>query len=90
MKRSLPRVYLTSSVFREIADNPKVSVKYKFKINKVDYNAVLIPSAPVPFGGSLVLVPSESVQAANLSVEKFINIYLSMGSTGSQFIPKSE
>jgi phosphoglycerate dehydrogenase-like enzyme len=27
-------VYLTSPVFREIADNPRVSVKYKFLINK--------------------------------------------------------
>ncbi|MCU0604483.1 MAG: 2-hydroxyacid dehydrogenase [Desulfobacterales bacterium] len=30
-----PKVYLTSPVFREIADHPKVSVKYKFLINKV-------------------------------------------------------
>jgi glyoxylate reductase len=28
-------VYLASPVFREIADNPRVSVKYKFLINKV-------------------------------------------------------
>ena len=32
---STPKVYLTSPVFREIADNPRVSVKYKFLINKV-------------------------------------------------------
>jgi glyoxylate reductase len=32
---STPKVYLTSPVFREIADHPKVSVKYKFLINKV-------------------------------------------------------
>jgi len=31
---STPKVYLTSPVFREIADHPKVSVKYKFLINK--------------------------------------------------------
>jgi glyoxylate reductase len=30
-----PKVYLASPVFREIADHPKVSVKYKFHINKV-------------------------------------------------------
>ena len=35
MKGSTPHVYLTSPVFREIADHPKVSVKYKFLINKV-------------------------------------------------------
>ncbi len=32
---STPKVYLASPVFREIADNPRVSVKYKFLINKV-------------------------------------------------------
>jgi glyoxylate reductase len=32
---SAPKVYLTSPVFREIADHPKVSAKYKFLINKV-------------------------------------------------------
>jgi lactate dehydrogenase-like 2-hydroxyacid dehydrogenase len=32
---STPKVYLTSPVFREIADHPKVSVKYKYLINKV-------------------------------------------------------
>jgi len=32
---SNPKVYLASPVFREIADNPRVSVKYKFMINKV-------------------------------------------------------
>ena len=35
MKGSTPTVYLASPVFREIADNPRVSVKYKFLINKV-------------------------------------------------------
>jgi glyoxylate reductase len=32
---STPKVYLASPVFREIADNPRVSVKYKYLINKV-------------------------------------------------------
>jgi glyoxylate reductase len=35
VKGSTPQVYLASPVFREIADNPRVSVKYKFLINKV-------------------------------------------------------
>ncbi len=35
MSGTTPTVYLASPVFREIADNPKVSVKYKFMINKV-------------------------------------------------------
>jgi glyoxylate reductase len=32
--KSTPKVYLASPVFREIADHPKVSVKYKFLLNK--------------------------------------------------------
>jgi glyoxylate reductase len=35
MSRTTPTVYLASPVFREIANNPEVSVKYKFMINKV-------------------------------------------------------
>ncbi|MGE5258693.1 MAG: 2-hydroxyacid dehydrogenase [Hyphomicrobiales bacterium] len=35
MKGSSPKVYLASPVFREIGDNPRVSVKYKYLIDKV-------------------------------------------------------
>ena len=35
MKGTTPTVYLASPVFREIADNARVSVRYKFMINKV-------------------------------------------------------
>jgi uncharacterized membrane protein len=48
---------------------------------------VLIPSAPVPVGGSLIFVPAKSVVAADLSVDAFMSIYVSMGVTGPQFLP---
>jgi uncharacterized membrane protein len=52
------------------------------------YCAVLVPTAPVPVGGGLLYVPSEWVQAAELSVEALTSIYVSMGVTSSQYLPK--
>jgi uncharacterized membrane protein len=57
-----------------------------FRIGEIDYNAVLIPSAPVPVGGSLLFVPVASVRPAELSVDAFMSIYVSMGVTGPQFM----
>jgi uncharacterized membrane protein len=57
-----------------------------FRIGEIDYNAVLIPSAPVPVGGSLLFVPTTSVRPAGLSVDAFMSIYVSMGVTGPQFM----
>ena len=57
-----------------------------FRIGEIDYNAVLIPSAPVPVGGSLLFVPVGSVRPAELSVDAFMSIYVSMGVTGPQFM----
>jgi uncharacterized membrane protein len=57
-----------------------------FRIGDVDYNAVIIPSAPVPVGGSLLFVPATSVRPANISVDAFMSVYVSMGVTGPQFL----
>lgn len=57
-----------------------------FRIADIDYNAVLIPSAPVPVGGSLLFVPAKSVRPADLTVDAFMSIYVSMGVTGPQFL----
>jgi uncharacterized membrane protein len=45
------------------------------------YFAVLVPTAPVPFGGALLYVPVEWVRAANIGVDKLTGIYVSMGIT---------
>ena len=42
---------------------------------------MLIPSAPVPFGGALVYVPAEWVKPAQGGVERMMNVYVSMGVT---------
>ena len=61
----------------------------RFVVNDIEHRAVLIPTAPVPVGGSLLLVPADSIQPANMAVEDFMSIYLSMGASSSQYIPKS-
>jgi uncharacterized membrane protein len=45
------------------------------------YVAVLIPTAPVPFGGALLYVPVEWVRPANIGVDKLTAVYVSMGIT---------
>lgn len=45
------------------------------------YLAVLVPTAPVPFGGALLYVPVEWVRPANIGVDALTGIYVSMGMT---------
>ena len=46
-----------------------------------DYHVVLVPSAPVPISGALMLVPCESVFRARMSIDAFTSSYVSMGVT---------
>jgi uncharacterized membrane protein len=45
------------------------------------YLAVLVPTAPVPFGGALVYVPAEWVRPADIGVDRLTATYVSMGIT---------
>lgn len=54
-----------------------------------DYKIVIVPTAPVPFGGGLLFVPAESVIAADMSVDGLMSIYVSMGITAPQFMKKN-
>jgi uncharacterized membrane protein len=45
------------------------------------YLAVLVPTAPVPFGGALLYVPAAWVRPANIGVDALTGIYVSMGMT---------
>jgi uncharacterized membrane protein len=45
------------------------------------YRAVLVPTAPVPFGGALLYVPATWVRPANIGVDQLTAIYVSMGIT---------
>lgn len=48
-------------------------------IGEQRYQAVLIPSAPLPFGGCLIYVPSQWLHPASGGVEELMNVYVSMG-----------
>jgi uncharacterized membrane protein len=61
-----------------------------FRIGEIDYHAVLVPTAPVPVGGSLMFVPVSAVRPASVSVDAFMSIYVSMGVTGPQFLQAAQ
>ena len=56
-------------------------------IGEKSYVPVLVPFAPVPFGGALVYVPREWVRPADGGVERLVNVYLSMGVTPPKGLP---
>lgn len=72
----------TGAAFLALLPTPE-----KFLLNGVEYHAVIIPSAPVPVGGSLIFVPAHSVHPAEIPVDSFMSVYVSMGLTGPQFLP---
>ena len=50
-------------------------------IGEHSYLGILVPSAPVPFGGALIYVPANWVKPAEGGVERLMNVYVSMGVT---------
>ena len=58
----------------------------RFHINGQYYNVVMVPTAPVPFGGGLLFVPTENVEPAEMTVDGLMSIYVSMGATAKQYI----
>ena len=55
-------------------------------LNGHDYYAVLIPTAPVPFGGAILYVPVEWVEPADMEFDGLFNIYMSMGATSKDYL----
>ncbi len=53
------------------------------------YLGVLVPTAPVPVGGGLLYVPPDWVEAADVGMEAVTSIYVSMGVTSGQYLPKA-
>ncbi len=45
------------------------------------YLGILIPSAPVPFGGALVYVPVAWIEPAEGGIDELMSVYVSMGIT---------
>lgn len=57
------------------------------EIGEHRYVPVLVPSAPVPFGGALIYVPADWVRPAEGGVERLMNVYVSMGVTPPEGMP---
>ncbi|MCA9271029.1 MAG: DUF502 domain-containing protein [Planctomycetales bacterium] len=62
----------------------------KFNFGRGDYYAVYIPTSPVPMTGGLVFVPVECVTRLDMSVDKLMSIYLSMGVTARAMLPAAD
>jgi uncharacterized membrane protein len=50
--------------------------------------AVIVPTAPVPIGGGLLFLPVEWITPSEVGMEAVTSIYVSMGVTAPQFLPK--
>ena len=57
------------------------------KINQhgVDYYSIMIPTAPVPFGGAILFVPVDWVEHVDIGFDGLLNIYMSMGITSPDY-----
>jgi len=55
--------------------------KTPIKLGTDDYFGVLIPSAPVPFGGALIYVPAAWIELADGGIDDLMSVYVSMGIT---------
>ncbi len=52
--------------------------------------AIMIPTSPVPVGGGLIYVPENWVTPANVSIEAVTSIYVSMGLTSAEHLPRAD
>jgi uncharacterized membrane protein len=52
-------------------------------------HVVLIPTAPVPFGGGLFFVPAQWIKPASFGIEGLTSIYVSMGISAPQYFSES-
>jgi uncharacterized membrane protein len=59
------------------------------EIDGTKFYVVIIPTAPVPFGGGLIFFPVEQVKPIDMSVDNFVSIYVSMGVTTPEFFSKN-
>jgi uncharacterized membrane protein len=51
--------------------------------------AVIVPTAPVPIGGGLLFLPVEWITPSEAGMEAVTSIYVSMGVTAPQFLPRA-
>ena len=62
----------------------------RYRLANRDFQIVIIPTAPVPIGGALLMVPADVIQPTDVSVEGLMSIYVSMGITAGQFLKTAQ
>lgn len=91
-KRDDVDVQSMSPVWCYFSDERRTAVLGLLATNEIvavegeDYRVVMVPTAPVPFGGGLFFLPAEWVRAAPFGVEGLTNIYVSMGVTAPDYL----
>ena len=59
------------------------------RLHGQDYHMVMIPTAPVPFGGALLCVPADWVKPAGCSFDGVVNVFMSMGASAPDILGNS-
>jgi uncharacterized membrane protein len=57
-----------------------------FLFNGEEYHVVMIPTAPVPFGGAIMCVPKKCITRLDCGIEGLLNMYISMGTTVPEYM----
>ena len=52
------------------------------------YYSIMIPTSPVPIGGAILYVPVEWVKKVDMGIDGLVNVYVSMGVTGPEYLTK--
>ncbi len=56
-----------------------------FSISGMDHWIVIIPTAPIPVGGAMLFVPTDSIFSTDMSMDGFAGSFVSLGVTTAQF-----
>jgi uncharacterized membrane protein len=62
---------------------------HPIRFNDRDYNIVVIPTAPIPFGGALFCIPVEDVKPANCNFDGLVSIFMSMGVSAPEVLGRA-
>ena len=53
-----------------------------------EYYSIMIPTSPVPVGGAILYVPVAWVKKVDFGIDGLVNVYVSMGVTGPEYLMK--
>lgn len=59
------------------------------RLGDIDYHMVIIPTAPVPFGGALLCVKASWIEPVACGFEELVGVYMSMGVTAPRSLSQS-